>query len=549
MKRKRAQYQLPGGLLLILWLSTVLTGQCKKSIEVWPNQDLQLAVSGYTRVLFVADDVSLNALAEQHVANILVDAGYEVMQARNSAEGEALVAENPDLVIVDYRMPGLDGVEWIKRLRSYGIRVPIVFCSGSGCDQGKFSVVRNLLQVSLIVQKPIKPTELLAQIERILPLEPKHIEAETQPVSLPNELTPDSGYPAHSDSDDFQEQGGCTEVAGDGDGMFESDSDSQSLDSLIRALNGEQADDAADIEGDLKSLVVEYARDLIDSVEQIRLDIVRGLELEPSLAMPAGEMAHRIAGTAGSLGLSDISHLAGKIEHLIFDNCEIADASRLPQQKAALVLALELAEQAAVVVDAYNNGGATAVEYSERQSGELSTPEVPAIGVYETDSSSVQAPVSQEPDRIDETPSVSVPWVASEVVRKLLVITTDFVLYRTIEQILEGERYYLVCADSRDSAIFELARLRPDVVLLDQATDFVGSGDLCGFIRKNVGVDVCLLTLLTSVASKRWALDAGFDDFLILPIEKEELLWRLGSPGRRSVGKSTENEHLDQQAC
>lgn len=65
MKRKRAQYQLPGGLLLILWLSTVLTGQCKKSIEVWPNQDLQLAVSGYTRVLFVADDVSLNALAEQ----------------------------------------------------------------------------------------------------------------------------------------------------------------------------------------------------------------------------------------------------------------------------------------------------------------------------------------------------------------------------------------------------------------------------------------------------------------------------------------------------
>jgi DNA-binding response OmpR family regulator len=57
-----------------------------------------------------------------------------------------------------------------------------------------------------------------------------------------------------------------------------------------------------------------------------------------------------------------------------------------------------------------------------------------------------------------------------------------------------------------------------------------------------------LLTLLSSVAGKRWALDAGFDDFLILPIEKEELLWRLSSPGRRAVGKSTENDHLDQQA-
>ncbi len=498
-------------------------------------------------ILIVDDD----SFFRQHVTNILVDAGYEVMQARNSAEGEALLANHPDLVMVDYRMPGLDGVEWITRLRNSGIRVPIVFCSGSGCDQGKFSVVRNLLQVSLIVQKPIKPAELLAQIQRILPLEPKHVEAERQPVGLPNESGPDSGYSAHPGVDS-QEQGGCTEVAGAGDGMFESDSDSQSLDSLIRALNEEQADDAADIEGDLNSLVVEYARDLIDSVEQIRLDIVRGLELEPSLAMPAGEMAHRIAGTAGSLGLSDISHLAGKIEHLIFDNCEIADASRLPQQKAALVLALELAEQAAVVVDAYN-GGATAVEYSERQSGELSTPDVPTIGVYETGSSSssssyVQNPVSQEPDRIDETPSVGVSWVAGEVVRKLLVVTTDFVLYRTIEQILEGERYYLVCADSRDSAIFELARLRPDVVLLDQATDFVGSGDLCGFIRKNVGLDVCLLTLLSSVSSKRWALDAGFDDFLILPIEKEELLWRLSSPGRRSVGKSAENDHLGQQA-
>lgn len=495
-------------------------------------------------ILIVDDD----SFFRQHVTNILVDAGYEVMQARNSAEGEALLSENPDLVIVDYRMPGLDGVEWIKKLRSYGVRVPIVFCSGSGCDQGKFSVVRNLLQVSLIVQKPIKPAELLAQIARILPLEPRHFEAETQPVSLPNELTPGSGNSTHSGFDDLKEQGGCADIAGDRDGM-ESDSDSQSLDSLIRELNSEQVDEAAEIEGDLKSLVVEYARDLIDSVEQIRLDIVRGLELEPTLAMPAGEMAHRIAGTAGSLGLSDISHLAGKIEHLIFDNCEIADESRLPQQKAALVLALELAEQAAVVVAAYNNGGATAVEYSEPQSGELSKPEVPVIGVYETGFSSVENSVSLEHDGIDETHSVGgVSWVASEVVRKLLVVTTDFVLYRTIEQILEGERYYLVCADSRDSAIFELARLRPDVVLLDQATDFVGSGDLCGFIRKNVGLDVCLLTLLSSVAGKRWALDAGFDDFLILPIEKEELLWRLSSPGRRAVGKSTENDHLDQQA-
>lgn len=111
--------------------------------------------------------VDVDAFFRQLLRTVLSDAGYEVIEARSISEGEAMLSHYPDFVIVDYRMPGMDEVAWINRLRGYGNTVPIEFCSGSRCDQQKLSLIRNIFNVSLLGQKPIKPAKRPAQIEKL----------------------------------------------------------------------------------------------------------------------------------------------------------------------------------------------------------------------------------------------------------------------------------------------------------------------------------------------------------------------------------------------
>jgi DNA-binding NtrC family response regulator len=67
------------------------------------------------RVLVVDDDRSIRETFEQHLGR----SGYEVTTAPSAEEGLALVErEEPGLVITDVRMPGMDGIEFLRRVRA-----------------------------------------------------------------------------------------------------------------------------------------------------------------------------------------------------------------------------------------------------------------------------------------------------------------------------------------------------------------------------------------------------------------------------------------------
>jgi CheY-like chemotaxis protein len=68
--------------------------------------------------------------------NVLTDEGHEVMLAQGGVEGLALYQDRrrgrqPDLVITDMRMPGIDGSDVIRSLRKIDAHVRIIAVSGA----------------------------------------------------------------------------------------------------------------------------------------------------------------------------------------------------------------------------------------------------------------------------------------------------------------------------------------------------------------------------------------------------------------------------------
>jgi two-component system, OmpR family, KDP operon response regulator KdpE len=93
-------------------------------------------------------------------------AGYEVVVARNGADGLAAAATaQPDLVLLDLRLPDLDGIEVVRRLRTWST-VPIVLLSGAGSERARVAALDA--GADDFVDKPFSMEELRARVGAML---------------------------------------------------------------------------------------------------------------------------------------------------------------------------------------------------------------------------------------------------------------------------------------------------------------------------------------------------------------------------------------------
>jgi DNA-binding response OmpR family regulator len=111
------------------------------------------------RILVVEDEESIR----EALRDALVSEGYDVLTAADGPTGLALgLREDPDLLVLDLMLPGIDGFEVLRRLREDGIDTPVLVVTARGLEQDR---VRGLdLGADDYVVKPFALRELLARI-------------------------------------------------------------------------------------------------------------------------------------------------------------------------------------------------------------------------------------------------------------------------------------------------------------------------------------------------------------------------------------------------
>jgi DNA-binding NarL/FixJ family response regulator len=117
------------------------------------------------RLLVVDDEPNLLRAVAAHLRG----EGFDVVTARSGAEALVRVAESvPDLIISDIRMPGMDGYQLARQIRSNSrtALTPVVFLTAKDETADRIESFRN--GVDAYLTKPFEPDELVAVIRSIL---------------------------------------------------------------------------------------------------------------------------------------------------------------------------------------------------------------------------------------------------------------------------------------------------------------------------------------------------------------------------------------------
>ena len=131
------------------------------------------------RVLIVEDERSLR----EALVELLTQRGFAVQAVGDGAIGAAAGLEpEVELVLLDLSLPGLDGVEVCRRLRSRRPALPILILTARGSEDERVEGLRAGADDYLV--KPFGTRELLARVDALLrrsallPADPERVEAD-----------------------------------------------------------------------------------------------------------------------------------------------------------------------------------------------------------------------------------------------------------------------------------------------------------------------------------------------------------------------------------
>ena len=114
--------------------------------------------------ILVVDDEASHRSA---LADVLRDEGYDVSEASDGDEGLGRAEERDyDLILTDLRMPGLDGVELLRRVRQFSPRTSVIITTAHASVDTAISALHEGVQDYML--KPLVYDELVARVRRLL---------------------------------------------------------------------------------------------------------------------------------------------------------------------------------------------------------------------------------------------------------------------------------------------------------------------------------------------------------------------------------------------
>jgi two-component system response regulator MprA len=128
----------------------------------------------------------------------------------------------------------------------------------------------------------------------------------------------------------------------------------------------------------------------------------------------------------------------------------------------------------------------------------------------------------------------------------VLLVDDDAPIRRMLERTLTAEGYDVAAAADGGSALAQIERSMPDVIVLDVAMPGIdGLGVTKRLRAKGLQVPILLLTARDALHQRVAGLDAGADDYLVKPFEVEELTARIRALLRRNQPPGEQLAHAD----
>ncbi|HET6448127.1 MAG TPA: response regulator transcription factor [Conexibacter sp.] len=116
---------------------------------------------------------------------------------------------------------------------------------------------------------------------------------------------------------------------------------------------------------------------------------------------------------------------------------------------------------------------------------------------------------------------------------RVLVVEDDDEIAQTLQRSLRMEGYEVRIASDGVSALDDAHAFLPDLVVLDLGLPRLDGIDVAKTLREQDDVPILMLTARDALEARVEGLDAGADDYLVKPFERQELLARLRALLRR----------------
>lgn len=118
-----------------------------------------------TTVLLIEDDAAIRDM----LSFSLKQASFACEVAKDAEQGlELLKTQQPDMILLDWMLPGIDGIEFIRRLRAneFLASIPVIMLTAKGESE---DLVKGLsVGADDYINKPFSPPELIARIKAVL---------------------------------------------------------------------------------------------------------------------------------------------------------------------------------------------------------------------------------------------------------------------------------------------------------------------------------------------------------------------------------------------